>query len=147
MSKKTSFPFFFYFLIQILDSNDVFWVYFRMIVIYRIPFESLKNFIHPFPLSICNLFLQFCSLKYQFCLTGFLVDFKLEFYRLKQAEKFSSNWEKIRLIKLDISNGRISKVIQKNNKNSEEDCRWLNLLAGQNPSSFISGLGADMSIC
>ena len=46
------------------------------------------------PLSICTRFLQFSSLKYQVWWIGFLVYFKLEFYRLKQAEKSSSNWQK-----------------------------------------------------
>ena len=60
------------------------------------------------PISIWTWFLQFSSLKYQVWWTGFLVYFKLEFYRLQQAEKFSR--KKIQLIKLDISNWRIAKI-------------------------------------
>ena len=40
----------------------------------------------------------------------FFVYFKLECLRLQQAEKLSSNQEKIQFIKLDISNLRIAKI-------------------------------------
>ena len=42
-------------------------------------------------LSICTWFLQFSSLKYTVWWTWFSVYFKLEFHRLWQAEKSSSN--------------------------------------------------------
>ena len=52
----------------------------------------------------------FRSLKlYPVWQTWFLLYFKLGFYKLQQAEKSSSNWEKIEFIKLDISNWRIAK--------------------------------------
>ena len=46
---------------------------------------------HSIPLSICTWLLQFSSLKYPVWWTGFLVYFKLEFHRLQQTEKSSSN--------------------------------------------------------
>ena len=63
-----------------------------------------------YPPSNCYWFLQFFSLKYKVWWTGFLVCFKLEFYRLQQAEKSSSNWKKTWFIKLNISNWRIAKI-------------------------------------
>ena len=54
--------------------------------------SKLSNW--PKPLSICTWFLQFSNLKYPVWWTWFLVYFKLEFYRLQQAEKSSSNYEK-----------------------------------------------------
>ena len=46
------------------------------------------------PLSIWTQFLQFSRLKYPVWQTWSLLYFKLGFYRLQQAEKCSSNWEK-----------------------------------------------------
>ena len=50
-----------------------------------------SKYILPSPLSICTWFLQFSSLKYPVWWTWFSVYFKLEFYRLQQAEKSSSD--------------------------------------------------------
>ena len=52
-------------------------------------------------LFIWTQFLQFFCLKYPVWRTWFLLYFKLGFYRLQQAEKSSSNWEKIQFIKLE----------------------------------------------
>ena len=65
-----------------------------------------------FPLSICTRFLQFPSLKYRVWWTWFLVYFKLEFYRLWQAEKSSSNYGKnpvdqTRYFKLEICKNQV----------------------------------------
>ena len=48
-----------------------------------------------YPPSSCNWFLQFFNLKYNVWWSGFLDCFKLEFHRLQQVEKSSSNWKKI----------------------------------------------------
>jgi hypothetical protein len=61
------------------------------------------------PLSICTQFLQFSCLKYRVWWNGFLVYVKVEFYRLHQAEKSSSNLEKNPVHHFDISNWRIAK--------------------------------------
>ena len=42
--------------------------------------------------------------------TWFSVYFKLDFWRLHQAEKSTTNWEKNPVMKLDISNWRIAKI-------------------------------------
>ena len=65
---------------------------------------------HSNPQSVCTWFLQFSSLKYPVWWTWFLVYFKLEFYRLQQAEKSSSLGKPPQFIKLDISSWRIAKI-------------------------------------
>ena len=65
---------------------------------FKVWLDTINSILHQgkkqIPLSICTWFLQFSSLKYWVWWIEFLVYFKLEFYRLQQAEKSSSNWEK-----------------------------------------------------
>ena len=56
--------------------------------------KSRRIQMNPFLLSLCTQFLQFFSLKYRVWQTWFFVSFKLEFCRLQQAEKSSSNLKK-----------------------------------------------------
>ena len=73
-------------------------------------------------LSICAWFLQFSSLKYPVWWTGFLVYFKLEFYRLQQAEKFSSNREKNPVHQTGYFKLKGSKNQVKKDKGIAQDC-------------------------
>ena len=73
--------------------------------------------------------MQFSSLKlYPVWQTWFLLYFKLGFYKLQQAEKSSSNWEKIQFIKLENCKNQVQ--IDRRKDSCFQFIAVLNLLTG-----------------
>ena len=80
--------------------------------------RTARKNIDTFPLSICTCYLQFSSLKYQVCVTGFFVYFKLEFTGYSRQKNPVQTRKKFQFILLDISNWKIVEI----------KCRWIGCL-------------------